>query len=346
MVAPVHPAPRPRTLAGYLPQLDGLRAVACLAVVLFHLDPHGQFSGGFIGVDIFFVLSAYLITGVLCRNMTTSNTLELRSFYWNRFLRLAPALGLFLLAYILFAPLFWPGKPHIRDSVLVALYITDYSYPLLDAPRYLRHTWSLAIEEKFYLLWPFALLALLRAKHPVTLLVLVWLCLTLWRAVWTGQWEQYYYRFDTRATGLIAGAALFFALRARPFRVPGALIVLAAATLLAVAFNADIRHSAFVITLAELAAVVLVAGLVTGGNGWWMPLLANPVSVFLGKLSYGIYLWHFPIALFLRSKMDFLPSLLSTLGLSVILAALSYWTVEKWARNLKAQQQAPAPAFS
>ena len=117
--------------------------------------------------------------------------------------------------------------------------------------------------------------------------------------------------------------------------------MLAAATLALVALNADIRHSVFIITLAELAAVVLIAGLVTGSGGLLVPALSHPVSVWLGKLSYGIYLWHFPIALFLRNKLDFLPGVLSTLGLSIALAALSYWSVEKWARNLKSQRPAP-----
>src|SRR4051812_33371050 len=102
--------------------LDGLRAIAVLSVVLFHAGTDGPLPGGFIGVDLFFILSGFLITGVLAKGE------PLGSFYWHRFWRLAPALLLFLGAYALFAPLVWPGYPHNRDALLAGLYVGNYSY--------------------------------------------------------------------------------------------------------------------------------------------------------------------------------------------------------------------------
>lgn len=103
----------------YRPELDGLRAIAVVLVVLFHAD--GQVSGGFIGVDLFFVLSAFLITSLLASEWGESGVIDLKRFCWRRFLRLMPALLLLLATYLVVAPFVWPGHNHPRDPVLTGL---------------------------------------------------------------------------------------------------------------------------------------------------------------------------------------------------------------------------------
>ena len=303
----------------YCPELDGVRAVAVTLVVLFHAAPFGPFSGGFIGVDIFFVLSAFLITGILDQGQ------RLSTFYWRRFLRLMPALLLMLAVYVAAAPLVWPQYPHGRDAAFAAFYLSDYGYSLWHIPLYLQHSWSLAVEEHFYLLWPFLLPALKRARRPDLWLAGAFVLLTLWRLPFVGDWHDYYYRFDTHATGLVAGAWLYFA---RP-RVRAPMAGIAAAVLALIAVCANIRLAWLFITPAELAAVAVIGFLVRSPSA----VLAWPPLVALGRISYGVYLWHFPIAYALRGTAGFELSALITFTASVATATLSYWSVEAWARQ-------------
>jgi peptidoglycan/LPS O-acetylase OafA/YrhL len=298
----------------HIPELDGLRAVAVTAVVLFHARPNGVFSGGFVGVDLFFVLSAFLISSLLDENP------KLGRFYWRRFCRLMPALLLMLAGYLVAAPFIWQGYDHGRDALLAGLYLSDYSYAFVKLPLYLQHTWSLAVEEQFYLLWPLMFFALLRAKHPVPILIAAYVAMTLWR-VGTGDWQQYYYRFDTHATGLILGAALFFY---RPKL--GQLSAYAALTGLAVILVvAHIQHSSLVITLAEICAAILICS-----PPQWLSRFE-----WLGKRSYAVYLWHFPIIYYLREHLSFVATAAIGFTASVAMAQLSYITVEAWGRTLR-----------
>lgn len=306
----------------HIPELDGLRAVAVVAVVLFHSAPHGPASGGFIGVDLFFVLSAFLITGILDSGQ------GLGLFYWRRLIRLMPALLLLLAAYMAFAPLLWPTYTHHgRDAALAALYLSDYSFTFWRAPWFLQHTWSLAVEEHFYLLWPFVLPLVCRSKIPTAWLAAAYVVFTLWRLPFAGDWLAYYYRFDTRLTGLIAGAWLYFA---RP-RIPGWVAAGAAAVLAAIVAIGEIRVAWLFITPAEIAAVALIGYAVQSGSN----LLAARPLVGIGKISYGVYLWHFPIVYALRAFHGFTFTAVIGLALSVGAAAISYATVETWAKRLR-----------
>lgn len=306
----------------YIPELDGLRAVAVVAVVLFHADPSGPFSGGFVGVDLFFVLSGFLITSILAAEWKAAGSIDLWRFYRRRFLRLMPALLFLLAVYLVVAPLAWPGHPHGRDALLTGLYLSDYSYAFWQAPFYLQHTWSLAVEEQFYLLWPLLLVPLLKTKRPLLWLGIAWLAVTVWRASFT-DWTDYYYRFDTRGSGLLLGAMLAFV----RFRA-GPMLGYASLGLLGLIFLiGNIAAAMLFISPTELAAAALILAP--------LPFLANPALVWTGKISYGIYLWHFPIAYALRSELPFAFTAPLTLALSIGCAALSFYTVEAWARRLK-----------
>ncbi len=301
--------------------------MAVVMVVLFHAD--GPITGGFVGVDLFFVLSAFLITSLLAAEWREAGSIDIKRFYWRRFLRLMPALLLLLAAYLAVAPLVWPGHDHARDAVLTGLYLSDYSYAFAQLPFYLRHTWSLSVEEHFYLLWPLLLVPLLKTQRPLALLVVAYVLATLWRFSFD-DWLSYYYRFDTRASGLILGAAL--ALVAP--KVTKQLFYCALLALAAVALNAQIADSKFAISVAELASAVLILGAIQGHWRW----LAHPALVRVGRLSYGIYLWHYPLVFAVRDHLSFAATVALGLAFSLVMASISYATVEAMGRRLKRER--------
>ena len=139
---------------------DKVRAIAVMLVMIFHSSVP-LFHGGFLGVDVFFVLSGYLITRILLAELDKTGNIQLLRFYIHRLARLSPPLLLLLLLYLVAAPHFWPDYSwHVRDSLLTAMYLTDYAKALYNVPDMLRHTWSLSVEEHFYLLWPLGLMLL------------------------------------------------------------------------------------------------------------------------------------------------------------------------------------------
>lgn len=305
------------------PELDGLRALSVLAVVGLHSQVDGL-RGGAVGVDVFFVLSGYLITRVLLENQPT-----MASFYVRRARRLVPALALMLSAYLLVMPVIRPGLPHLRDVALAFFYLSDYSYAFWKAPHYLAHTWSLSVEEHFYLLWP---LILLRWQPSVRALVAAYVAATLWRYVQT-EWHPAYFRFDTRMSGLILGCILARVPRVNLPAWPG--LVILALIVVAFSYPPDMRLLKEARTFAELAAALLILG---RPPSW----LSSSPLVWIGKLSYGVYLWHYPITLLLREN-QFAPerNLAITLSASIALAFFSYVTVEAYFRSPRGRERLP-----
>lgn len=312
----------------YNPALDGIRAAAALMVVAFHARAPG-FGGGFLGVDVFFVLSGYLITRILTAEVGRTGNIDIRGFLVRRFRRLYPALLVLLLAYLLLAPSLFPeldSPAHYRDALLSALYLSDYARPAGQPMPVLNHTWSLSVEMQFYLLFPFLLLWLLRMGCGTALSVLTggWAVLTFWR--WTCAvdpgigWDVYYYRPDTHATGLLLGAAVALVGPAGGRLLPVlGIAVLALAVKDAAWGRADVAVHGF--TMAEIGTALVVAA---------PPLwLGHALLAWLGRMSYGLYLWHYPMIRVARDQgLAWEPTLAVGLLGGLAAAAASYHLVE------------------
>lgn len=348
----------------YIPALDGLRAVAVLLVMAFHARVPA-FHAGYVGVDVFFVLSGFLISTILLGQLASSGTVRLLEFYIRRLFRLAPALLAMLLAYVTLAPLAWPDGAHNRDALLAALYISDYSKAFWDAPNYISHTWSLSVEEHYYLLWPLALMALHRRYTGARLLIVlaaIFVVTTAWRAAWVvhdASWAEIYYRFDTRLSGMMLGSLLAACMlhqpcRAKLYRWRAYLYLLPIAALfLANKAWRDGWMLQYGLTLIEAGAAAVILA-VMFRERWITDLLSSPLLIWIGKLSYAMYLWHYPIMRWLREDSSWLMTLAVGSIISMALAWLSAKTVERWGyavrdhliaclrRRSKGQEPAPA----
>lgn len=305
----------------YRPDIDGLRAIAVLAVITFHIDPH-WLPGGFVGVDIFFVISGYLITGILAKELQ-EGCFTLKTFYERRIRRILPALWVLLLVCL---PISWwlmlpadaeaMAKSALWSIIAMAnIYFwrdvtTDYFAPQ-SALMPLLHLWSLGVEEQFYLLWPVALMALWkffpqRARTMGSVLSVLLVCCSTFLAehfIAAQETRFAYYMLPARAGELAAGAALSLAWPklAERFR-PSAIFAhgsaaLAWCLLLACLFflSEDEPFPGFRSLLPILATILFIAaGHVEGGSIWLDPL-RHPATLWIGRCSYSAYLWHWPV---------------------------------------------------
>lgn len=307
----------------YRRELDGLRAVAVLLVLFSHTNLK-VFSGGAQGVDLFFVLSGYLITSLL-------PGVTLGKFWSRRFLRLFPALAALVLGVVIVGPLLkWDVWP---EAAYAITWTRNIPKALGGVNGVLLHTWSLAAEAQFYLVWPF-LLPLLTRWRPLIVLPALWLALTIARAVYFHDHHNIvavYYSPFWHASGLLLGAACAYAPRINPrwSWLGAALVVLH--LVLASTGKAPLMGW----TLAEAGAALIICA--PGG------LLARALSlrpvVGLGLISYGVYLWHFPIACYFE-QAGWKASLPAMLLGGIPLGALSYFTVERL-RNWRPTRRQP-----
>lgn len=332
---------------GYRPSLDGLRAFAVLAVMARHAYVP-FFAGGAIGVDIFFVLSGFLITSLLFEEWHKTGDISLRRFYLRRVLRLIPALVLFLAfveAYtliVLRGPRLWEMEKAIASVVFyIANWVEAFQWADL---RVLSHTWSLSVEEQFYLIWPLVFLLLLRSRQKERwILGLLGIAIALIAVrrgfMWTGpaSADRIYYGGDTRSDELLAGCALGMWVHLPTFprdRVRSIVrVMLLPAVLVIAALTVHPLQQRAMYTLGwplvEVTVGIVILALLLGAAGPLQKLLELRPAVWIGRLSYGLYLWHTPM-IGRSSAWYSLGSFRGAAGfaLTFIAATASYYLVE------------------
>lgn len=348
--------------ATHLPALDGVRAVAVSIVILSH-SRYGGLLKGDLGVNAFFVLSGFLITWLLMREQGETGSISLRDFYVRRTLRIFPAYYVFLAAS--FAADTWFGQGWTLGLGLAAVfYAMNYYNAFLGHPiTSLSHCWSLAVEEQFYLLWPVAFRALARrgarslavSLVAATLGVMAWRCLLYFGF---GVGHAYLYNaFDTRFDNLAVGCLIAVGLRDARVRKLGSsiarsqLLPLLPISLLWLSRtrSPDAWHYGPGFTVdAVLIAVILVQLLQLSHAPLWR-WLEHPVTRYLGRISYPMYLWHAWGEAVGRHTVPGSPGLWTLLGFgfTILLASGSYAFVEKPFLRLKrryelAQEGSPA----
>ncbi len=335
---------------GYRPELDGLRGVAVILVVLVHLQQWPP--GGFLGVDVFFTLSGFLITTLLLEEWRANRRVSLRDFYVRRSLRLFPAVMALLAIYAVAALAL--GGPELTTRLRGVLYGITYTsnwaqaYGLAYPEQEIGYLWSLAIEEQFYLLWPAALIlavgvARLTPRRLLVALVVVVVAVVGWRVALTNggaAGQRFYFGTDGHLDQLMMGAALAVWFVARPADKAAPLFMRFAGWA-GVAFLAwrlfDPRYFRWWYPTIGLAATGLAATAIIGCLVMQSsPTLRAVVNVrwlrAVGVLSYSLYLWHVPaIRLVERSPLGRSRPLylLGSVALSLLLASASYRFVER-----------------
>jgi peptidoglycan/LPS O-acetylase OafA/YrhL len=276
-------AAQPRLV--YRSELDGIRGIAILLVLASHANVPGMQYGGHVGVTAFFVLSGFLITSLLIEERQTSGRVSLRRFYERRARRLLPALVALLVftGVLAWATGLWAAFP--IQALATAFYSGNLAISGGLDMGYLQHTWSLALEEQFYLLWPIVFVLVARRERLVALLVVGIVASASIRSILGTATDATVFRPDVRADAILVGCLLAF-VRLRASRLTGWLGV----AVLVIALFGPQMSSATVITFATLGAVAIVT------SADRLSFLRNRVLVRVGTISYGLYLWHYAIA--------------------------------------------------
>jgi peptidoglycan/LPS O-acetylase OafA/YrhL len=344
----------------YYPALDGLRAVSVLLVFLVHENLR-TFPGGFIGVDIFFVISGFLITTILLDEHNVFGKISIKKFFIRRIIRLWPALYTMLLILLVGILAIGVAGKYEAAFEWSSFYMMNWymAFSLGDG-YFLTHLWSLAVEEQFYLLWPLAIIILVRlpVNVAISFLILFMIGVTTWRiALVTGPANRLYHGLDTRIDTIIAGTVLGVYLQKYPHTnlvKLGKYYFLPIIVLFAMVFYAH-WDSKFMDTIGfdiiYVCAVWIVYVCCFIDDSILCRVMCLPLLVHLGKRSYGFYLWHLPILYIIKKKTEPFLAIskeqlplkaivfISGLALSYCACAASYSFLEKKILSIKKKYQ-------
>ena len=343
--------------------LDGLRGFAIILVMIFHTFLPYTY-GGFIGVDIFFVLSGFLITSLLIKEFEAKGAINFKKFYMRRFLRLAPALLIVVVSFYIYSQLFLTGDK--KEGALIAslgalFYISNlasaYDWFVMS---YLLPTWSLSIEEQFYLVWPllFSVLLLFAKNKRTILMTMIIMILLVWlnRIALTlndASIKRLYFGTDTRIDGLLVGSLTAFLVA---WCDPGSnkivntflrfnrvlpLLALGYFSISMVAFAKDMKIVYIAqLPLVEIITAILIVAIYLRKDNQPTLLLSNKYLVWLGSISYSVYLWNwFMYRILANLGMQGVSAAATGIALTIVAASLSYYLVEKPVLKLKSKYQ-------
>jgi peptidoglycan/LPS O-acetylase OafA/YrhL len=340
---------------GRVPALDGLRGLAVLMVVAAHVNGRwfSQFGGA--GVTVFFLLSGFLITTLLLSEHDRSGKVDVFAFYGRRARRLLPGLAT---AVVLTPLLYWvvgdPRLANIGPGMLRAvLYVEDF-FKVAGSPSVFMHTWSLAVEEQFYIFWPLMLIALLRRtsgepRRMSRAIAVAAMAAGMWHLVVSGWFGEMwtYYSPDSNAVFLLAGCALAARMRVQQIPRPSPFIAWLAILLIGPLLFVAVILPASNWQLRSLVLIPVVIGgtvLLIGAHTVW--LLRWRALQWVGTVSYGVYLWHW-ILLGMQPGGQAIggPARLLLAAASIPVAAASWYLVERPVLRWRPRQPSPAGAW-
>ena len=340
----------------YRPDIDGLRAIAVLSVILYHIEFFFFNSiildGGFIGVDIFFVISGYLITSIIIKEIDLSNKFSLSNFYEKRIRRIFPVLFVTIFVSIIFAWLYLiPGSfTEFTKSIVASIFFVSNYFFYFEGLIYnndqsllkpLLHTWSLSVEEQFYIFFPILLIFINRFfKNNLFIFLIIIFLISFLISFYTTGYNTNFSFFSTlsRVWEIVAGSLIaFYQIRNKKkyfshqnfYTIFGLFLILYSL----IFFNENTLHPS-AITLIPIIGTCLII-FYSDKRNYVTVFLSNFLFVRIGLISYSLYLWHFPVFAFARNKETFLSNFdkLELIIITVFLSILSYFLIEKPFRN-------------
>jgi peptidoglycan/LPS O-acetylase OafA/YrhL len=343
---------------GYRPELDGLRGIAVLAVIAGHAHLPIQLAG-YIGVDVFFVVSGFLITSLLLQEWDDTGTISIRQFYARRALRIGPAFLVLLLATAVYTLIFAVPEVSLvmwRAILISGSYLSNWATALPDSPQplgFLTHTWSLAAEEQYYLIWPVLMCAALRwganrraMAQGIAAGIVALLLLRVWLILRGAPAHRLYAGLDTHgADSILIGCFVAVWLSQSSFPAAGwplricrsaaACGSLLALGVLVFALDIGVYVPYGVSTAMALATAAGVVVLLSPGADTLRRLFGAPSLAGIGRISYGLYLWHWPIQCWLWHALVHVrgwaptPAALLAIAVTFMVAMVSYHFIER-----------------
>lgn len=343
---------------GYRPELDGIRGVSILLVFGLHFTQR-YLPGGYFGVEVFFVLSGFLITALLLQEWQHQGSINLRDFYLRRAFRLGPALLVYLVLLSGYA-FFFMSREHATETYIGVLATLSYvsNWMLALVPSFptgiLAITWSLAVEEQFYLVWPLTLFLLLTrgfSARTIILAIMTGLTIVVLHRFFLFQqgapFRRLYYATDTRADGLLWGCLMACVAswglfpKSRAFEMVMKILAgIAGLFLFYLVFTLRSNNPLLfkgVFALATMAIVIVITAVVLWPGSSGFRFLRFKPLVWIGRISYGLYLWHWPVRGFVFGSrtQPGAGRIVAAVVLSFLIAGLSFYLIERPFLKLK-----------